>query len=398
MTALLRGLSRRPLLTLGVWGAAWSVAVYCHFWLGDSHPVDLGDFVYGGHVLLGGSSNLHDTPLHLYAQEPLLQVGPPVLLFFGLLFPLPEHGLMVATAALIFACAMIAMASIKATVEALAGDRRQTRQRFLLGGMLVMPAWSTFLVYWHLEDAIAIMAIAVAFWVISNGRPSWAAGLALGFGIACKPWALVVAPIILGLPSFRQQARAAASAAGLVLACWAPFVIADSETVTALGGLDSWLAPGSVLHALGARGLVAPHGAHSLMYVVALLLGGIAVYRKRWFAVPLVALAGRILLEPKAFLYYGCGPLVAAWLLDMRSERRRAAWLPLWTTVTLVAEFLIPMATSQVTASFVRLGWVVIVLFGVLLPPPSLRSKRPESPNDLHAQTLGVPLGVLREA
>ena len=95
-------------------------------------------------------------------------------------------------------------------------------------------------------------------------------------------------------------------------------------------------------------------------------LAAITVLRGRWLAAPLVAFAGRLLLEPTWFIYYGALAIAGALLWDLRQTRR----VPVWTLWTLAAEYgaqhLIPW--DSVAGAYVNFGWAMSVILGVLGP------------------------------
>jgi uncharacterized membrane protein len=119
----------------------------------------------------------------------------------------------------------------------------------LLGGLMVVQSWSTLAtIYAHLDDVLTLGAIVFALSAVAARRPLLF-GLALGIAIAAKPWGVVALPLVFALPGrARWQALAVAS----VLACvaWGPFLLADSETWSALRP-QVQVARSSVMHFLG---------------------------------------------------------------------------------------------------------------------------------------------------
>lgn len=357
----------RHLILVGVWAALLTNS-YLAQWAGTSRSVDLFDFVYGGRALLGTMPSYHAGALHLFANLPVLQIGPPPLLFVGAISYFSDQVVQIVITAVIFASGLVAVLAVERTAFHLTphSEHRRVKALALGGGALVLWSWVSFLKYFHFEDAIALACIALAAAVMASGRRSWVAGALIGFAAACKPWAIVAVPILLALPP-RQRWRALGAVVVSAGVWWMPFVIADPHTVRALGGQGSYLFSGSVLHALGADLPFAPPWAHTLMLEVAVAFGAIAVYRKRWLGVPLVGFAARVLFEPKTFLYYGTGPMFAALLWDLTRPRRR---FPVMTVTTGIAEFIVPtLAPANIAAGFVRLGWVVLVVTTVLVWP-----------------------------
>lgn len=214
----------------------------------------------------------------------------------------------------------------------------------------------------HLDDVIAITAPMTAMAVISGSRRWWLAAILVGLAVAAKPWALVAAPCLLGLP---REDRAKASLLTMLTAfgCWAPWVLGDTHTVSALGNFQYTVDAGSTVHFLGMSLGNAPRWVRPVQFIGGFLLAVGAVRQRRWVAVPLIAFAFRVVIDPQMWLYYGMAPLVAAALWDCATQRK---W-PVWTAATAVVEFGVPTVAPSWCGA-VRLVWFLVIAVMVLRP------------------------------
>jgi hypothetical protein len=146
-----------------------------------------------------------------------------------------------------------AVGLLEATARRL-GDRSDYGRVVLIalgGGLVVAATWGQAAGSWrHLDDVMALLAVAGAMLACARGRSAWVVGFALGVAVACKPWAIVTAPILLALPPRRRVSGTLAFVAAAAV-WWLPFVAAAPGTVTALGGLSLLPDAGSVLHVVG---------------------------------------------------------------------------------------------------------------------------------------------------
>ncbi len=298
--------------------------------------------------------------LHLYANYPFIQIGPPALL------PLtPFQAFQPLHVALAFGIVMSLMGLLvvylceRVAVLRRPGDAWVARGA-LLGGLAVTAAWSHDVgLYRHLDDAMAITMAVTAAWVAARRGSWWWVALLLGTACATKPWAVVLVPVIGGLAR-TDWVRTFAGTVVVGALWWLPFLLASPTTIDVLAGYHLFPRPGSVLFLVGVHGRV-NSWLRPTQTVVGLLVGILAVSRGRWLAAPLVGVAVRVALDPYSFSYYGMGPMAAALMWDLQSTRRR--W-PMWTTATVAVEYLLeavaPAATS--TAAVFRGVWALTVV------------------------------------
>jgi hypothetical protein len=334
-------------------------------------PTDWVIFEVGSRTLVHyrGLSFYGGNPLHLYANNPLMQIGPPALLLIVPALWMSPHSVNVLFVVIMTLMGVASIGLLSATAGHLVGakDVIRTRTIALVGGLPLIAAWGYESgQFHHLDDALALLALTLGMWLCASGRSAWLVGIALGLSVATKPWAIVCAPMLLGLPR-QVRAKAALSLILTAAAFWAPFVLAAPTTIRSLGLLRIVPLPGSVLWLIGLHGHV-EHWLRPVQFTCGLLAAAYVALRGRWTAAPLVGIAVRVGFDPFAYGYYGLGPVLAAlaWDLTRPSSRRR---LPLWTLWTLVVEFGLRLFASPTVCAVGRVAWVVSVLAAVLFAP-----------------------------
>jgi hypothetical protein len=308
-------------------------------------------FFYGGN------------PLHLYANNSLIQIGPPPLLMLAAVqwmgSPHTINELFVVIMA-VMGVASIGFVSATARHVVDATELARSRTITLLAGLPIAAAWGYESgQYHHLDDATALLCLAIALWLCASGRSAWLVGIALGVAVASKPWAIVFAPVLLGLPR-RDRAKAALVLMVTAAAFWAPFVLAAPETIRSLGGLRIVPRNDSILYLLGLHGHV-ERWLRPVQFTLGAFAAGWIAMRGKWTAAPLVGIAVRVGFDPFAYAYYGLGPVLAAlvWDLTRPTTTRR---LPVWTAWTLFIEFGMRLFASPTLCAVGRLIWVISVV------------------------------------
>lgn len=203
------------------------------------------------------------------------------------------------------------------------------------GSVLSAQVWTALLVavpvlvvFGHGEDALALLALLAA--VRLAARERWvAAGLALGFAVASKQWALLALPALLARSAPRE--RAALAAASLALpAALALFVLAVDWPHASRALLHPPNYPGYGhaalwVHAGAATVATAPFRLGALALAVALAgrsRGGTSP--SRLLAVLGLTLLARCAFEPVVHVYY-LGPGLCLLLLHERLATGRCA-------------------------------------------------------------------------
>ncbi len=317
---------RRDTRTLGAAGAVAYVALWVWLLRGP-----------GGiswHWFADGARWLDTFGTGLYAVHPEVQIGPLTLLLVRALVAVAGvHALGVAQAI-----------SVLALIPGTWGLRQLTGSRAAAAGWLMLvPAWIVLAVRWsHLDDVLALTALAVLVGVVARSRREpgvalgvWA-GLLVVVAVGAKPWAVAGLPLLLALgaperaagrpaerPVERWRARWVAvivALAGLAL-CWLPFLWSGTG---ALGALTPrvrvadttalwWLE----LH----EGGLVPTWVRPVQLLGALALALIVVLRKRWALALLAGVAWRLALDPQNIAYYAAAAILVALVADLAQSR-----------------------------------------------------------------------------
>jgi hypothetical protein len=141
--------------------------------------------------------------------------------------------------------------------------------------------------------------------------------------VGSKPWAVFFLPMLWALP--RNRVRSVGLAVGVSAAAWLPFVLADRHTLDA-GAFTIYNWPDSTLQVLGVHSQMTPEWVRPAQLVACLAVGVVAVWRGRWYAVPLAAIATRMLLDGGTWSYYAAGLLLGALLVDAIASTRTVPW------------------------------------------------------------------------
>lgn len=340
-------------------GVTLAVFIPQYLKYGGSHP--LGDWLFfktGAFQLTHAGPQFTGSALHLYVDNPSLQIGPPPFVGLAVL----QHYLGTTNATLVAAvamalCGVLVVALLEALARAVRGSHPALPLLSLLGGTVVVALWADSAALWrHLDDVMALTAVTAALLLCARGGRWWVVAGLLGLAAATKPWAIVAAPVLLGLPRVRR------AAAVLVLlavagAWWAPFVVAAPHTLSALGSFHLIPDPGSFPWLIGLHDDVS-RWLRPVQFGLGIVLGLLVARRRTYLAVPAVGLAVRIASDPYVWSYYGLGPLLVALGADLLLARRP---LPLWTFATATALFLVPAVSAAGPAAVARLGWCVAI-------------------------------------
>lgn len=285
--------------------------------------------------------------LHLYANYPFVQIGPPALVLGWLLQHTPGDGIVAAGIVIQLLGLLYVFMVDRAFVQRTPGHDR--RLAALLGGSMVTIVWGMLTRYRHLDDALTLAGLAVASWLILHER--WlAVGCVLGLAAATKPWGLPLLALALVAPGWRQRGMSAAGAICTAALLWAPFVLADRHTLE-IGQITLQLSPASAVAALGVDALTHDQAIRLLQFGLGLLVAAVVVANGKWPLAPLAAFSIRLLLEPSAYSYYAAAIVAAAFLADIGSFRAR---LPLLTIIATGA-WMVTESASPETAAQMRL-------------------------------------------
>ncbi len=357
-------------LVIVAWAILWAA------WQWSPSGISWHFFADGTHALV------HTSGLHLYAQHPKLQIGPLTFAVTALVTWLPAHTARVVAQVLATAAGPLVLLSLAPLV---AVERRRTR--VLLGALVVIPAWTVLSVRWaHVDDVLAIVFTVAAIRAVVAGRAFWA-GLAIAAAVVSKPWAVGFLPLLFVLDRRRLAAFAVAGTA--VVAAWAPFLIADGQTVRALRP-RVLVSSSSGLYALGIRGKYVPDWGRTAQLLAAPFAAMVLILRGRWPGLFIAAFAVRLALDPQDAPYYIGAAAVAAIIFDLLATR----WTIPWTTIVTVLVLWQPFVsdfphvlqiahgwslwwfTHPTTVGIIHTAWAVAtVAFVVFAPEPWLTGR-----------------------
>lgn len=341
----------------GVWGMTPRPSSWRFF--------DLAARLLIGHAAGGG--------LHLYASHPELQFGPltaVVALFFrsvaGRYAPTLVRWTITPLALGVLWLLSDAAGRLRRA------DRRRLRQMTLLSGLLLMPIWDYLsLSSLHIDDALALTALATALWAIAARRPALH-GVALAAAVAAKPWALVFAPLLL-VERGRARVLAAVLFAAIVAAAWLPFLVVGHGSIAALRAFTIPNMSTSALRVLGVHTARTPGWVRPAQLVIGFAAGGAAWRRGSWAAVPLAGIGVRLLLDPGAHLYYTASLVVAALAWDLLASPWRWPWAGIAAGALLQPPRIesVPHHLAGILRLVATAGAVVLAVWGPPSPEPA---------------------------
>ena len=352
---------------LGLVVTAWTVLWAWLQW--SPSGISWHFFADSGHALI------HTSGLHIYAQNRNFQFGPVTFVASAMLTILPAH-----TARVVAQVLMMIVGPLLVLWLAPLVPLKGRTLRVFLAALVVIPGWAVLSVRWgHLDDVLAMLFTVAAIRAVAARKPIWA-GLAIAAAVASKPWAIGFVPLLLVLE--RRRIAAFGTAALAVLAVYAPFFIADTQTIRAFRPIIK-VSPDAGLHALGYRGVYVPSWGRTAQLVAAPLIALVAVLKSRWPGLFIAAFAVRLVLDPQDLPYYVGAAAVAAVIFDLLATRWAFPWLTLVTVLVLwqpfVANFAIVLQTAHgwslwwyahpTTVSFIHVGWAVATVVFVLFAP-----------------------------
>ena len=356
---------RRRFAILAGWTALW--ALYFSISGGFSWHY----FVQGSTLLFHGAPTGQAAGgLHVYANYPQLQIGPFTFAIAEVLRHLGGATGLLAAETFMTVLGLVVLYCVERIAVAMRPElARSTRldRTMLIGGAAFMIGWTDLSVaIGHLDDALALTLVTLAVWALTVNLPA-VAGLCLGLSVDSKPWALVFLALILTVPAF-MRGHVVLWTAMTVLLAWLPFVIADIHTLTAATAFTIPNEPSSSLRALGVSDKGTPSWDRPAQIGLGCLLGGIAVWRRRWPAIILLGVGARIALDPGVYAYYTSGVLLGALLWDMLGLRKP---LPLWTLISGATLAIAPIITPNATVLGQLRLWLVITFSAALLLGPT---------------------------
>jgi hypothetical protein len=288
--------------------------------------------LFGVHTSFQTSVGHFEAPtaggLHLYANYPILQIGPPALLAARLLSLLPHDGTYAATV-VIQGLGVLSILCVDRVHSILRPRDWFEPWSLLIAGSFLLGCWAAIANFGHLDDAMTLTLVLAAAWALASARAG-SAGLLLGLAAATKPWAVALIPLALALPNLRTRITCALVAVTTLGVFWLPFVLADRGTLR-LGQLPLEVHGDSAATALGIAHLWSGQTTRLVQILVGVSLTVLAVLARRWMMAPLLAFSFRLLVDPMSYPYYGASLVAAAMLVDFGGNGGR---VPKWTIAT----------------------------------------------------------------
>lgn len=309
-------------------------------------------------LLVGAMAQPGPQGLTLYGSHPEFQFGPISILAAAPFVLLgPTFGDIAAIVAMsgvgVWATLLLVRVAARLRPDA---DPRLFRRAALVAGVTFIVTWGDVAVRTaHIDDALALAATVVAVDAVSVRRP-WKAALALGVAGAAKPWAVVFAPMVIAAGGGLLHL---AVAAGIVVATWAPFLLAEPATLEAARhGIANEAS--SALRAMGVHDATTPEWVRPAQIALGLGATLYLVARRRWVEVVMTGVAIRLLLDPAANRYYTVGLVLGLALHELVVRPERLPWLTLLAAIALE----VPQAQGfpPTIAGWIRIAVVAVVL------------------------------------
>jgi hypothetical protein len=288
---------------------------------------DWFDFVRGSRLLFGGAAG---GGLHLFAHHPELQVGPLSLVVSAAVREVSSGNGFVSAVLLTMGLGIVTLFLVERIAARLRPGATVT-VAVALGAPLFLKQWGAIASIGHVDDALALAFGTLAVYAVAERWPT-VAGCAVGLAVGSKPWAVFFLPVLWALPRYR--ARSVVIAGVVSAAAWLPFVLADSHTLSA-GAYTIYNWPDSTLRVLGVGSLRTPEWVRPAQLIACLAVGAVAAWRRRWYAVPLAAIATRMLLDGGTWGYYAAGLVLGALLVDAIASTRTVPWATIFVFGTI---------------------------------------------------------------
>jgi hypothetical protein len=321
-------------------------------------------FELAGDLILGNGPPGDRDGLRLYGDHPELQFGPLSIL---VALPFTRLGTSAGEIAVMAAGSLLGIAVIGLVMAAMSeatrpADERPTVRDWAIGIVLV-AVWGDIAVRTaHLDDAIALTAIAAALVAVRRTRPTDAMVL-LAVAAAAKPWAVVFVPLCavpLSASSWRRPLVAAVAA----VATWVPFIVAEPDTLDT-SRFEITNDPTSSLRAFGIDAATTPDWVRPTQLVAGLAIVALLVAARRWPGAVLAGISWRLLLDPGVHRYYTAGFVIGALLVEDRLRPGRIPWWTIAAAVVLESSAVPDIAVGP--ARVARLAVIAIALAAATL-------------------------------
>jgi hypothetical protein len=316
---------------------------------------DWNQFVDTGRVMLDSAG------LHVYEIHHDVQTGPLALLLAWMLAHTPRDGFVMAafiTAALGLVCVRLLELTARPT-----RDRTDFEVLVLVGGSFAVFTWAKLGGFGHLDDAITLTAAVVALYEVRAGRPLSAA-IAVGLGIAAKPWGIIFLPFTFvraGRGWRHQDWRPPVLATLVAAAAWLPFIVAAPSSLKGLRPTVN-VAADSVMALLGVTTESMPDWLRVAQLVAAFGVAMALALRSRSESIIAAAVAVRLATDPATWDYYTPGLVIGVLVWDML-DRRRLPWATIAVAIGLAPTWLVPSDTARAVMRLATTAAVVVWSF-----------------------------------
>ncbi|HUP75138.1 MAG TPA: hypothetical protein VM282_18990 [Acidimicrobiales bacterium] len=309
--------------------------------------------------------------LQIFASHPEFQFGPPAIVAAT---PLVRLGPTIGPVAAMIAMSVLGLVALRMVERtafvATPSTAREIHTTTLVGGVLVVSLFSTVACRTgHFDDVLALTATAVALYAVATNR-RWIPAVVIGLAAATKPWAIGFAPLC-AVPGPYRLRRLVVFGACAALP-WLSFLLAEPDTFRALSEFKIANAPESALRRLGVSSEHTPSWARIAQITLGTLGASFAVHRHNWAAVPLVAIAVRLALDPEVHHYYTAGLVLAAFVWDLHTRPGR---IPYATIAAATLEVVRPPLVSDSISG----GWRLTITVGAVVYAFAARQAHPNA-------------------
>jgi hypothetical protein len=344
------------------WGLVVVAAVVLLVQLPGSHATGWHFFELAADLLTGNGPPGDRGGLRLYGDHPELQFGPLSIL---VALPFTLLGSEGGEVAVMVAGSLLGLGVVRLVLVVLSGSTpptarpfdRPTVREWVIGIVLVI-VWGDIAVRTtHVDDAIALAAIAAGLVAVRRGQ-AIPATLLLAVAAAAKPWAVMFVPLC-ALPIRPGSWRRAVVAAGAAVATWLPFILAEPDTLDT-SGFEIINDPTSSLRAFGIDAASTPGWIRPAQLVGGFAIVAVLVACRRWPGAILAGISWRLLLDPGVHRYYTAGFVIGALLVEDHLRPGRPPWITVVAAAILEVTAVPDVAVGPGRAA--RLAVLVIAL------------------------------------
>lgn len=352
------------------WGLAAVSAVVLLAQLPGPHATAWHFFELAADLLIGDGPPGDRGGLHLYDEHPELQFGP-LSILVALPFVLLGEG--AGEVAVMVAGSLVGLAVARLVLTAMPDGPQSLGRptlRVWVIGILLVVVWGDIAVRTaHVDDAIALAAIAAALVAVRRSQPVPATVL-LALAAAAKPWAVVFVPLC-ALPLHAGSWRRPLVAAGAAVATWLPFIVAEPGTLDT-SRFEITNDPTSSLRFFGVDAATTPEWIRPAQLLGGLAIVAVLVGVGRWSGAVLAGISWRLLLDPGVHRYYTAGFVIGALLVEHRLRPGRPPWFTVAAAIVLELS-----AVPDVPVGPARTARLAVLLLALLAAAAAREPREP---------------------